>query len=570
MKNRKLLRSVFLLLAVFLVRPCLAKTDDSVSQKWLQWPTEKLMEMVEADIGNGGRKDTAMLCLTIVANRYSEGTRVRGSEGASIDAYIKLWNIYFYDFYDYSKCFECLGRAQEIAEETHAKVPDIYQGLGCMYLTVAEETDNDELRRKALGYYAQALSTAVAIGDTLNADMAMTSLLSVSSILDGLKSIAQPLKAYQKIEPKQDDGRFSLRQYNLLLHEAYQMIEQHRYDNAIECFRRQLQMIPADDFVRLRYFTFIEKAKIEAKMQQLSVAINTLREAEQIALSHDMKDCKLETFGLLSNFLKRNGDNLQAEAYRERCYLLRDTLTNYHQLASVSEMEFTQELHKMDRRITDMQHRHQMVTLGAIAVSVFAIILAAILILLFRKNSQLRQRNTALYRKNVQLLKAEQQKAIASVPHQHPSPNTPPDPNGRLLEQEQPRSEEKYRNSTLDDDTKEQLRQRIEEVMQGSSEIYSPDFSIEQLAQLVDSKYKYVSQVINELMDCNFSTLLGEYRVKEACKRIADDEHYAHLTIEGIANSVGFKSRSAFATAFKKSTGLTPSEYQRQARKERR
>ena len=87
--------------------------------------------------------------------------------------------------------------------------------------------------------------------------------------------------------------------------------------------------------------------------------------------------------------------------------VLRDTLTNYHQLASVSEMEFTQELHKMDRRITDMQHRHQMVSLGAIAMSVFAIILATILILLFRKNSQLRQSNTALYRKNVQLLKAE-------------------------------------------------------------------------------------------------------------------------------------------------------------------
>ena len=48
-----------MLIAVFLVWPCLAKTDDSVSQQWLQWPTEKLMEMVETDIGNGGRKTTA-------------------------------------------------------------------------------------------------------------------------------------------------------------------------------------------------------------------------------------------------------------------------------------------------------------------------------------------------------------------------------------------------------------------------------------------------------------------------------------------------------------------------------
>lgn len=92
-------------------------------------------------------------------------------------------------------------------------------------------------------------------------------------------------------------------------------------------------------------------------MERLGAAIHTLREAEKIALGHDMKDCKLETFGLLSSFLKRNGDTIEAEEYRERCYLLRDTLTNNHQLASVSEMEFTQELHKMDRRIMDMQ-RH--------------------------------------------------------------------------------------------------------------------------------------------------------------------------------------------------------------------
>ena len=45
-----------------------------------------------------------------------------------------------------------------------------------------------------------------------------------------------------------------------------------------------------------------------------------------------------------------------------------------------------------------------------------------------------------------------------------------------------------------------------------------------------------------------------------------DREHYGHLTIEGIAASVGIKSRTNFSNNFKKITGLSPSEYQRQQR----
>ncbi len=61
----------------------------------------------------------------------------------------------------------------------------------------------------------------------------------------------------------------------------------------------------------------------------------------------------------------------------------------------------------------------------------------------------------------------------------------------------------------------------------------------------------------------NFSMLLAKARVREACLRLGNPEEYGNLTIEAIAQSVGFRSRNSLITAFKKFTGLTPSEYLR-------
>ena len=44
-----------------------------------------------------------------------------------------------------------------------------------------------------------------------------------------------------------------------------------------------------------------------------------------------------------------------------------------------------------------------------------------------------------------------------------------------------------------------------------------------------------------------------------------ENSEYGNMTIEGIATSVGFKSRTAFINAFKREVGLTPSEYLRMA-----
>lgn len=102
--------------------------------------------------------------------------------------------------------------------------------------------------------------------------------------------------------------------------------------------------------------------------------------------------------------------------------------------------------------------------------------------------------------------------------------------------------------------------------MESSDEIFQNGFSLHRLAELVEGNPNYVSQVINEKYHCNFNTLLNEYRIREACKRMNDVQTYDHLTIDAIAASVGIKARSSFIMAFKKFTGMTPSAYQKIAK----
>ena len=88
-------------------------------------------------------------------------------------------------------------------------------------------------------------------------------------------------------------------------------------------------------------------------------------------------------------------------------------------------------------------------------------------------------------------------------------------------------------------------------------------FSIDELATKVGSNRTYVSNVINAESEQNFNQFVNAYRVKEAIRLLGDEEKQ-HLTIEGIAKEVGFSSKSSFNPAFKKFTGLTPSQYLKQ------
>ena len=103
----------------------------------------------------------------------------------------------------------------------------------------------------------------------------------------------------------------------------------------------------------------------------------------------------------------------------------------------------------------------------------------------------------------------------------------------------------------------------IAKVMDDSSIISDPDFSLQALATRVDSNTKYVSWAINATYGKNFKTYLNEYRIREAARRLADPQRYGNPTMATLAEQLGYKSPTSLTQAFKRIFGMTPAAYQK-------
>ncbi|MEH6536787.1 MAG: helix-turn-helix domain-containing protein [Psychroserpens sp.] len=118
----------------------------------------------------------------------------------------------------------------------------------------------------------------------------------------------------------------------------------------------------------------------------------------------------------------------------------------------------------------------------------------------------------------------------------------------------------KYQKSSLLDDQKNDILEAIISQMKSEKYYKSSTASLSGLSKAIHQSSHHVSQVINEKLDQSFFEMLASFRVEEA-KAILKTDLGKKLTIEDIAERVGYNSKSAFNTAFKKFTSQTPSAY---------
>jgi len=136
----------------------------------------------------------------------------------------------------------------------------------------------------------------------------------------------------------------------------------------------------------------------------------------------------------------------------------------------------------------------------------------------------------------------------------------------RLPEMEEITELPKYEKSPLTVQTKNDIRQRLEDLMTKEKLFLNSSITLGEIADKLSVIPRYLSQVINELKGQNFYDFVNSYRIEEAKKILSDPSHNEEKIL-AVLYDCGFNSKSVFNTVFKKSTGITPSEYRRKYKK---
>ena len=87
-----------------------------------------------------------------------------------------------------------------------------------------------------------------------------------------------------------------------------------------------------------------------------------------------------------------------------------------------------------------------------------------------------------------------------------------------------------------------------------------PGYTLRQLAEDLNIPLHQLSAFINQYYGVHFNDFINEYRINHFKVKIINEE-WRQKKIEAIAEESGFSNRNTFTVAFKKITGLNPSEY---------
>ena len=514
--------------------------------RWEKLPTATLMKMGNDFMNIKNMPDSGLLCYSIIANRYNENLK-----SEELQQCIRATSYVGYINYDYFQntevAYKYLLKSKELAEihQYYSFLPHIIMSIGILYDGENQLTPKHEKTDKALEYYRNAFWKALESKSWGTFQNVFINLSHSALINNKLHLVKKELDAYSQV---------SLPDTALMVHatravsNGIQFFQNNQLIKALEVFKSvpiengdnssyQISMsILVNEFI---YYTLI-------KMGNQSEALKVLRQNEQFCIDHNIHEI-INVYGLYIEFYHNNHNNDLANYYELKWYHAADSINYLLHNKNLDKINLLYEIDKMneEHKALAIKQKHDRQMLWVI--SGFLILAFVLLLLLSINRNRIKRKNRVLYENNLALLAADEQR--------------------RLMDEEQNRANaEKYGTSRMDEQSSEELWQNITHVMEYSQEIFDESFNVARLAELIGAKPNYVSQAINQQEEWSFSSLLAHYRIREACRRMNDTANYGSYTIEGIAQSVGYSSRSHFVKLFKKQTGLTPSDYIKEAK----
>lgn len=129
-------------------------------------------------------------------------------------------------------------------------------------------------------------------------------------------------------------------------------------------------------------------------------------------------------------------------------------------------------------------------------------------------------------------------------------------PGAELPEEEKTKPQQEI----LDQATLREYKEKVKGLLTREQLYLNPDVTLQDFAGQLGINARYLSYTINTGFGKTFFELINEYRIMHARELLLEEGAEKRTVLEVMYES-GFNSKSAFNTAFKKYTGLTPSGF---------
>lgn len=119
---------------------------------------------------------------------------------------------------------------------------------------------------------------------------------------------------------------------------------------------------------------------------------------------------------------------------------------------------------------------------------------------------------------------------------------------------------EHYSRSGLSKERADRIYEKLGAYMESQRPYLSAELTIADLAERMSVSRHHLTEVISTRHNKNFYVFVNEFRI-EAVKQAMQTPGKSDMTLLDLAYAYGFNSKSPFNAAFKRQTGMTPSQY---------
>ncbi len=435
------------------------------------------------------------------------------------------------------------GRYLVLAEEARDSQGIEDDGLevyySCLYQTMASQSGNANMMARGYPHALKAFDYAVKTRNSKQLDLSFFHLIGYTHLIsysDNLipetgYSILDSLSRVYRQQADQQSRDIFLHYYKAA---EYLHKDKDPSRSSLE-YDSLLAALPHTRSFNSKRATFLIYAAVPKMLsRQYQQAEKYLFEAINLGDSIGRLEYRLIAYRWLQSLYKRMGKTELSEQYDQRQKHLKDSISSFGIAGDIYALDNIKEEKFLHQQISEARYRSRVYQWGTAFVASLLVVVITFLVILRYKNVSLTERARILR----QLLRENSAK-----PKEEPEPKA------------------KYTSSSLTEDEKGDIAAKIQEVLD-SDAVFSSEFSLGMLAEKVGRSPRAVSQVINEVFNTNFSSVVNRIRIYEACRRM-DSTSYANWSVEGIAESVGYTQRNTFSTNFKKYTGMGIREYRK-------